>query len=88
MEQLFVSPINPVLFRGPVYVLRAFCRLFLRLECPSSSWDLQDSGAAFQESPEQSNPSLTVFLESLYWLVCVVSVVNSEDGVFPFNRNL
>lgn len=28
------------------------------------------------------------FLESLYWLVCVVSVVNSEDRVFPFNRNL
>lgn len=55
---------------------------------PLGSWDLQDSGATLQESPEQSNPSLTVFLESLYWLFCVVSVVNSEDRVFPFNRNI
>lgn len=55
---------------------------------PLGSWDFQDSGATFQESPEQSNPSLTVFLESFCWLVSVVSVVNSEDRVFPFNRNL
>lgn len=55
---------------------------------PLGSWDLQNSGATFQESPEQNNPSLTVFLGSLYWLVCVVSVVNSEDRVFPFNRIL
>lgn len=55
---------------------------------PLVSWDLQDSGATFQESPGQNNPSLTVFLGSLYWLVCVVSVVNSEDRVFPFTRIL
>lgn len=36
-QLLLVSPINPVLFRSPVYVLGAFSRLFLGLECPSSS---------------------------------------------------